>query len=79
MILSDFAISRRITIYLVTVIITVAGSFCYWVIPRESDPEIIIPIIFVETQYEGVSAADIESLITIPIERKLAGLIQPRR
>lgn len=79
MILSDFAISRRITIYLVTVIITVAGSFCYWVIPRESDPEIIIPIIFVETQYEGVSAADIESLITIPIERKLAGLSGVKR
>lgn len=43
-------------------------------LPRESSPDITIPNIFVITSYEGVALSDIETLITLPIERKLKGL-----
>ena len=44
------------------------------VLPRESEPDITIPNVFVSTNYRGVSSTDIETSITIEIEKKLKGL-----
>ncbi|HRZ16992.1 MAG TPA: efflux RND transporter permease subunit, partial [Candidatus Hydrogenedentes bacterium] len=74
MIVSDAAINRRITVFVSMVLIVVAGLYAYSVLPRESTPEIVIPILLVSTSYQGVAPADMESLVTIPIERKLTGL-----
>ena len=74
MILSNAAIDRRITVVVLLLLIIVAGLYSYLVIPREDNPEIIIPILLVTTTYEGVAPGDMESLVTIPIERKLTGL-----
>jgi multidrug efflux pump len=43
-------------------------------LPRESDPDITIPHVFVQSTYRGVSSEDIETSITIKIENKLKGL-----
>ncbi len=72
--ISDMAIDRRTTVYVLLVLIFVSGLYSYWVLPREDNPEVIIPIILVTTTYEGVAPADMESLVTVPIERKLTGL-----
>jgi len=56
------------------VIILVIGAYSYSSLPRESDPDITIPFVFVSTSYKGVSPSDIETSITIPIEKKLKGL-----
>lgn len=74
MIVSNAAIDRRITVFVVLLLIFVAGLYSYSVLPREDAPEVIIPILLVSTSYEGVAPSDMESLITIPIERKLTGL-----
>lgn len=74
MILSDIAIDRRTSVYVLLVLITVFGLYSWNTLPRESNPEIVIPIILVTTTYEGVAPSDMESLITIPIERKLTGI-----
>jgi multidrug efflux pump len=50
------------------------GGYSYMVLPRESTPDITIPHVFVQTDYRGVSAGDIETGITINIEKKLKGL-----
>ena len=47
--------------------IMIGGLLAYRTIPRESFPEIEIPLIAVNTIYRGVSPADIESLITRPL------------
>ena len=57
-----------------TVIVVVIGIYCYSALPRESEPDITIPNVFVSTTYKGVSSSDIESSITIKIEKKLKGL-----
>jgi multidrug efflux pump subunit AcrB len=44
------------------------------VLPRESEPDITIPNVFVSTSYKGVASKDIETSITIEIEKKLKGL-----
>ena len=47
------------------------GIVAYSTLPRESTPDITIPVVIVSTPYFGVSPEDIESLVTIPMERKL--------
>ncbi len=73
MILSNLAIDRSITVFVILVLLAVTGIYSYVVLPRESSPEVIVPFINVVTTYEGVAPGDIETLITIPIERKLTG------
>ncbi len=74
MILTDTAVRHRISVIVLAVIILVFGVYCYNILPRESEPDITIPYVFVSTDYKGVSPSDIETSITIPIEKKLKGL-----
>jgi len=74
MIVSDTAVKNRVSVMLLAILILVIGVYCYSAIPREDEPDITIPYVFVSTPYKGVAAADIETAITIPIEKKLKGL-----
>ncbi len=74
MIVSDVAIKNRVSVLVLAFIILGMGIYAYNVLPRESDPDITIPYVFVRTEYRGVSASDIETAITIKIEKKLKGL-----
>ena len=74
MIVSDTAVKNRISVLVLVVIITAVGIYSYMALPRESDPDITIPYVFVQTEYRGVSAADMETAITLKIEKKLKGL-----
>ncbi|MBA3011941.1 MAG: efflux RND transporter permease subunit [Desulfobacula sp.] len=74
MIVSDAAIKNRISVLVLAFIIIGIGLYSYKVLPRESDPDITIPYVFVRTEYRGVSASDIETAITLKIEKKLKGL-----
>jgi multidrug efflux pump subunit AcrB len=74
MIVSDTAVNKSITVMVLAVIIVVFGVYCYSVLPRESDPDITIPNVFVTTDYRGVSPTDMETAVTIEIEKKLRGL-----
>ncbi len=74
MILSDTAIRNRTTVGVLIAIIIVLGTYSYAVLPRESAPDVPIPVIVISTPYEGVAPEDIESSITLKIEKELAGL-----
>ncbi|PLX97028.1 MAG: AcrB/AcrD/AcrF family protein [Desulfuromonas sp.] len=74
MLISNAAISHRSTIFALMVIAVITGIYSYIVLPRESTPDITVPYVLVVTPYEGVAPGDIETLITLPIERKLKGL-----
>jgi multidrug efflux pump len=73
-IVSDTAINQRISVLVLALIILIFGTYCYKVLPRESEPDITIPNVFVSTSYKGVASKDIETSITIEIEKKLKGL-----
>jgi len=73
-IVSDTAIRQRVSVLVLAAIILIFGTYCYNVLPRESDPDITIPNVFVSTSYKGVASKDIETSITIEIEKKLKGL-----
>jgi multidrug efflux pump len=74
MIVNQLAIRRQVMVLALLVFIVIVGLYCYFTLPREAFPDITIPYVFVTTTYEGVAPADMEELITIPIERKLKGI-----
>ncbi|WP_300465109.1 efflux RND transporter permease subunit [Desulfobacula sp.] len=74
MIVSDVAIKNRISVLILAFIIIFMGIRSYKMLPRENEPDITIPFVFVQTDYRGVSAMDIETSITLKIEKKLKGL-----
>jgi multidrug efflux pump len=71
---TSVAVDHQTSVLVLFAFITVAGLFAYGAIPRESFPEIEIPMIAVNTIYPGVTPADIESLITRPLEDELSTL-----
>ncbi|MBW1634949.1 MAG: efflux RND transporter permease subunit [Deltaproteobacteria bacterium] len=74
MIISDTAVKKSTTVSVLALLLIIFGVYCYQVLPRESEPDITIPNVFISTSYRGVSSTDIETGITIEIEKKLKGL-----
>ena len=69
---TSLAVDHQTSVLVLLTFITVVGLFAYRVIPRESFPEVEIPMIAVNTIYPGVTPADIESLVTRPLEDELS-------
>ncbi|MBU0725484.1 MAG: efflux RND transporter permease subunit [Alphaproteobacteria bacterium] len=65
------AISHARTTLAVLVLILIAGTIAYIDIPKESDPDINIPIIYVSMTHEGISPEDAERLLLRPMEQEL--------
>jgi len=74
LIVSDLAVKNRVSVMILAILILFMGVYCYQEIPREDEPDITIPHVFVSTPYKGVASSDIETAITIQIEKKLKGL-----
>ncbi len=72
--LTDYSINHKLTIYVLIALIVVAGASTYVAMPRESFPEVKISLIIVSTVYPGVAPADMETLVTRPIETELKGI-----
>ena len=79
MIITDLAIRNRTTVYVLAAAMLVFGGYSYFAMPRESAPDVKIPFIIVTTTYNGVSPADIETSVTIPVENKLKSLRDVRK
>ena len=69
--LSTLSVKNRTTIFVLTLIVLLAGASSYISMPREAFPEVITPEIYVGTPYPGNSPKDIEKLITRPIEKEI--------
>ncbi|MDZ4747696.1 MAG: efflux RND transporter permease subunit [Saprospiraceae bacterium] len=72
--LTSWSIDNRTSIFIITVLITLAGIMAYLAIPKEQFPDVTVPQIFVTTIYPGASPSDMEQLVTKPIEKELKGL-----
>ncbi len=69
--LSNWAISNKATVLVITAIIFLAGINSYNSMPNEAFPEVVMPQVFVTTIYPGNSALDMEKLITRPLEKEI--------
>ncbi|MGQ3013106.1 MAG: efflux RND transporter permease subunit [Flavobacteriales bacterium] len=72
--LSSFAVDNKTTVYVLLFIIGVMGMISYINMPRESFPEIKQPTIYIGTPYPGNSPAEMEDLVTRPIEKEIKTL-----
>ncbi len=70
----EFFIRQNKFSYLLIVALLAVGAYSLVAIPKESSPEVVIPVGVVVTVLPGAPAADIESLITNEIERGLVNL-----
>ncbi|MBI2439459.1 MAG: efflux RND transporter permease subunit [Candidatus Moranbacteria bacterium] len=61
-------------IILVVLTLTVSGLAAFFTLPKELNPDIKIPIVFVSTTFPGASPEDVEKLLTIPLEDAVSGL-----
>ncbi|MEZ9230551.1 efflux RND transporter permease subunit [Vibrio amylolyticus] len=72
--LIDAALSRTRTMMSLLILILIAGAGTYVTIPKESSPDITIPIIYVSIGHQGISPSDAERLLVRPIEQELRAI-----
>jgi multidrug efflux pump len=72
LIAAAFERSRVVVVALLLVVLW--GSVVAWEIPKEADPDVQLPIVYVSMVHEGISAEDAERLLVRPMERELQGL-----
>ncbi|MEZ8634819.1 efflux RND transporter permease subunit [Vibrio cyclitrophicus] len=70
----DAALSRARTMLSLLALILVTGAVTYITIPKESSPDITIPIIYVSVGHQGISPTDAERLLVRPIEQELRSI-----
>ncbi|MCG9693447.1 efflux RND transporter permease subunit [Vibrio sp. Isolate22] len=70
----DAALSRARTMLSLLALILVSGVITYITIPKESSPDITIPIIYVSVGHQGISPTDAERLLVRPIEQELRSI-----
>ncbi|MCA3952894.1 efflux RND transporter permease subunit [Vibrio vulnificus] len=70
----DAVLSRSRTMMTLLVMILLAGIGTYMTIPKESSPDITIPIIYVSVGHQGISPTDAERLLVRPIEQELRSI-----
>ncbi len=70
----DWAASRARMVLAFIALSLIIGGFAYVSLPKEGEPDIEIPALFVSVQFPGISAEDSESLLVKPMETELADL-----
>jgi multidrug efflux pump subunit AcrB len=72
--ISNIAIDKKATVYIFTVILVIFGIIQYVTTPKEMFPDVVFPYFMITTIHPGTSPADMENLVTRPIEKELKGL-----
>ncbi|GGL57577.1 efflux RND transporter permease subunit [Wenxinia marina] len=70
----DWAASRARMILAFIALSLLAGGYAYVSLPKEGEPDIEIPALFVSVPFPGISAEDAEQLLVRPMETELADL-----
>ncbi|MHA6323934.1 efflux RND transporter permease subunit [Roseivivax sp. CAU 1753] len=70
----DWAAGRARMVLAFIVLSLVVGTFCYVTLPKEGEPDIEIPALFVSVPFPGISAEDSETLLVKPMENELVDL-----
>ncbi|MGR3271556.1 AcrB/AcrD/AcrF family protein [Thalassococcus profundi] len=72
--LIDAAFSRSRVVMMALLMILTMGGIAYVSIPKEANPEVPLPLVYVSTGLEGISPTDAERLLVEPMETEFAGL-----
>ncbi len=72
--LIDAAFDRSRTVLLLLLFLLGSGVVAYQNIPKESEPDVPIPIIYVSMNHDGISPDDAERLLVRPMEKELQSI-----
>ena len=72
--ISSWAVDNRVTVYILTFIIVIAGLVAYITMPREDFPEIVENKIYISSIFPGNSAEDVEKLVIKPLEKEIKNI-----
>ncbi|WP_245609469.1 hypothetical protein [Wolbachia endosymbiont of Trichogramma pretiosum] len=67
--MKSLLVERNRTAILLLIVIFTFSSYTHIKMPRESNPDIQIPIISVFVEFLGISVENSEKLLAIPIEK----------
>ncbi|MEM6744684.1 MAG: efflux RND transporter permease subunit, partial [Pseudomonadota bacterium] len=67
----DWATERARMIFAFVILSLAAGSIAYVGLPKEGEPDIQVPVLFVSIPFAGISASDSERLLLKPLEQEL--------
>ncbi len=70
----ETAMSRSRTVLLSLAVVLIGGVYAYLTIPKEAEPDIEIPNIYVSVVFEGISPEDSERLLVRPMEHELRSI-----
>ncbi|CAM3966100.1 efflux RND transporter permease subunit [Ectopseudomonas alcaliphila] len=68
------ALDRSRTSLMILTFLILGGLVAYVAIPKESNPDVVIPMIYVSVTLEGISPEDGERLLVRPLEQELRSL-----
>src|ERR1700742_3799594 len=67
----EWAVGNTRVVIATIIVVIIAGLAAFVNIPKEADPDIPIPVIFVQATYPGISPEDSERLLVKPLETAL--------
>lgn len=70
----NFFLNKRQFTWLLVAVLTMGGVYAVRTIPKESAPEVIVPIGIVSTPFPGAAAEDVEKLVTNKIENAVENI-----
>ena len=70
----DASLDRTRTVMMVFVLLLISGFVTYNNIPKESEPDITIPFIYVSITHDGIAPEDAERMLVRPMENELRSL-----
>jgi hydrophobic/amphiphilic exporter-1 (mainly G- bacteria), HAE1 family len=70
----NFFVTNFRVVMLIILLLSAWGIYSFISLPRESNPEVKIPIAMVTTFYAGASPTDVEEFVTKKIESEIAGI-----
>jgi multidrug efflux pump len=65
---------RSRTVVLILLLVLITGLSSYLTIPKEAQPDVTIPYVYVSMRHEGISPEDAERMLVRPMEQELRGL-----
>jgi multidrug efflux pump len=68
------ALNHSRTVLMVFVLLLISGMVTYSNIPKEANPDVPIPVIYVSIIHDGISPEDSERMLVKPMERELRSI-----
>jgi multidrug efflux pump len=70
----ETAMRRSRTVIMSLAVIIIAGVVTYASVPKEAEPDINIPIVYVSMTHDGISPEDAERLLVRPMEQEIRNI-----